>query len=114
MKLTVSEKELSVDNTKTETIAKWPPPTSVKELQSFLGLAGFYRRFIFQFAHIVLPLSHLVKKNSPWIWSTEQEDSFVRLKSALQAAPVLILPNFSRPFVLTTDASGSCVGGVLS
>ena len=111
---TVSDKGLSMDKSKTAAIATWPTPKSTKELQSFLGLAGYYRRFIFQFAHIVHPLSSLLKKDSVWTWELPQDNAFNKLKTALQAAPVLRLADLTCPFVLTTDASGLCVGGVLS
>ncbi|KAF1316466.1 putative retroelement, partial [Globisporangium splendens] len=111
---TVSKDGLAVGKLKTTAIENWPTPTTVKELQSFLGLAGYYRRFIYQFAHIVLPLSQLIKKDSVWTWGGDQDHSYAQLKHALQTAPVLKLADFSKPFVLTTDASGECVGGVLS
>jgi len=111
---TVSSQGLAVDKSKTTAIATWPTPTTIKELQSFLGLAGYYRRFIYQFAHIVTPLSSLLKKDSAWTWGSAHDDAFIKLKTALQAAPVLKLADFSLPFVVTTDASGLCVGGVLS
>lgn len=111
---TVSVSGLEVDTKKTEAIAQWPAPHTQKELQSFLGLAGYYRRFIRDYAKIAMPLSLLVKKNFVWNWGSEQEQSFQDLKSALQNAPVLKLPDFDKTFIVTTDASKSCVGGVLS
>ena len=111
---TVSRDGLSVDQRKTSAIATMAHPTSRKELLSFLGLAGYYRRFICDFAKMALPLSKLVKKDVPWAWSEDQDEAFQSLKVALQQAPVLQLPDFSIPFIVTTDASGLCMGGVLS
>ncbi|KAF1321051.1 Retroelement pol polyprotein, partial [Globisporangium splendens] len=111
---TVTKNGLAVDKLKTTAIENWPTPTTVKELQSFLGLAGYYRRFIYRFVHIVLPLSQLIKKDSVWTWGDDQDHAYAQRKHALQTAPVLKLADFSKPFILTTDASGECVGGVLS
>lgn len=111
---TISAQGIMVDTKKTEAIAKWPVPTNTKELQSFLGLAGYYRRFICNFAVLALPLSALVKKDAKWEWNKTQDDAFRALKDALQSAPVLKLPDFEREFIVTTDSSGHCVGGVLS
>ncbi|KAE9335761.1 hypothetical protein PF008_g13339 [Phytophthora fragariae] len=111
---TVSQEGLCVDKRKTHAIEQYPAPTTVKQLQSFLGLAGYYRRFIYGFAEIVLPLSELVKKVATWRWGEEHQRAFLQLKLHLQQAPVLQLPDFMKPFVVTTDASGRCCGGVLS
>jgi hypothetical protein len=111
---TISFDGLEVDKTKTAAIEQWKTPTTVKELQSFLGLAGYYRRFIHRFADIVLPLSDLVKKDKSWEWTAYQENAFLVIKAALQQAPILRLPDFDEQFVVTTDASRLCCGGVLS
>ncbi|OWZ12813.1 LOW QUALITY PROTEIN: Retroelement pol Polyprotein [Phytophthora megakarya] len=100
---TISSRGLRGDARKTRAIAEWPEPTNTKELQRFLGLAGYYRRFIHHFADMVLPLSGLVKK-----------DAFKAIKLALQQSPVLRSPDFQKHFVVTTDASHACIGGVLS
>lgn len=110
----VSKEGLSVDKGKTSAIEKWPTPSSQKDLLSFLGLAGYYRRFICDFAELALPLSELTKKDCAWNWGSLQEKAFVDLKVALQQAPVLRLPDFSKSFVVTTDASDISAGGVLS
>ena len=90
----------------------WPTPNEHKELQRFIGLAGYYRRFIKDFAHLVLPLSELLKKDVTWHWEEEEQKSFNALKIMLQEAPILQLPDFNKPFIVTTDASHYCVGGV--
>ncbi|KAF1314711.1 Retroelement pol polyprotein, partial [Globisporangium splendens] len=111
---TISAQGLTVDTKETDAIAKWPTPTNQKELLSFLGLAGYYRRFICNFATLALPLSSLAKKDTKWEWNEPQRMAFDALKEALQQAPVLKLPDYDREFIVTTDASGHCIGGVLS
>uniref|UniRef100_A0AAV1URV2 Reverse transcriptase domain-containing protein n=1 Tax=Peronospora matthiolae TaxID=2874970 RepID=A0AAV1URV2_9STRA len=111
---TISKNGLSLDQRKTTAIEQMKAPSTRKELMSFLGLAGYYRRFICAFAQIALPLTKLVKKEVRWEWSHDQDKAFRDLKVALQQAPVLQLPNFAIKFTVTTDASGCCMGGVLS
>ncbi|KAF1333192.1 polyprotein, partial [Globisporangium splendens] len=111
---TVTAEGIQVDANKTTAIEKYPTPTTQKTLLSFLGLAGYYRRFICDFARIALPLHRLIKKDAKWTWSSEHDHAFRALKLALQQAPTLCLPDFDRRFAVTTDASGYCMGGVLS
>jgi hypothetical protein len=85
----------------------------MKELRSFLGLAGYYRKFVRHFGVICQPWTNLLKKNSLFIWTSDHETAFHTLKQALVATPVLALPNFTRPFVIETDASDSGIGAVL-
>ncbi|ETL88850.1 hypothetical protein L917_12120, partial [Phytophthora nicotianae] len=105
---------LHVHARKARAIAKWMEPSNIKELQRFLGLAGYYRRFIHRFAALVLPLSALVKKDVQWVWDETQRQAFNAIKLVLQHAPVLWLPDFNRPFIVTSDASHACISGVLS
>ena len=86
----------------------------MKSLQQFLGFCNYYHKFVPRFAHLAEPLLRLLAKNTPFVWGTAQQQSFEGLKTALTAAPVLALPDFSRPFVVTTDASDFAVGGTLS
>ena len=95
-------------------VSNWPIPTTSKELSSFLGLASYYRRFIKNFAHVAAPLHALIHKGKPWQWTTECTEAFFELKKMLISAPVLTLPDFSKSFVLDTDASGEGLGAVLS
>ncbi|KAF1327470.1 Retroelement pol polyprotein, partial [Globisporangium splendens] len=111
---TVMAEGIQVDAKKTIAIEKYPTPTTQKTLLSFLGLAGYYRRFICDFARIALPLHRLIKKDAEWTWSSEHDHAFRALKLALQQAPTLRLPDFDWRFTVTTDASGYCMGGVLS
>ena len=110
----ISGEGLLVDSTKVRAIEERKPPTNRKELLSFLGLCGYYRKFISNYAHMILPMSNLVKEDSVWEWKEPQQRAFTQLKVALQQAPVLQLPDYTKPFRVTTDASGYCCGAVLS
>jgi hypothetical protein len=87
--------------------------TNVKELRSFLGLASYYRKFVRHFGIISKPLTELLKKNTCFIWIVVHDQSFAAFKHALSHAPVLALPNFSKPFAIETDASGMGIRSVL-
>nr|GEX73045.1 reverse transcriptase domain-containing protein [Tanacetum cinerariifolium] len=107
------EKRIEVDKAKIEVISKLPHPTTVKGIRSFLGHAGFYRRFIKDFSKISRPMTHLLEKNSPFIFSNECIQAFRTLKEKLTEAPILIAPNWDQPFELMCDASDYAVGAVL-
>jgi hypothetical protein len=79
-------------------MSSWPIPQNVKELRSFLGLAGYYHKFVQHFAIVARPLTVLLKKGIMFIWTSTHTTAFEALKQALVLAPVLSLPNFSRPF----------------
>ncbi|GKA84818.1 reverse transcriptase domain-containing protein [Tanacetum coccineum] len=98
---------------KVEVIAKLPHPTSVKGVRSFLGHAGFYRRFIQDFSKIARPMTHLLEKETPFVFSEECVDSFNTLKRRLTEAPILIAPDWDLPFELMCDASDFAIGAVL-
>nr|GFA42785.1 reverse transcriptase domain-containing protein [Tanacetum cinerariifolium] len=109
----ISKKGIEVDKAKIEVISKLPHPTTVKGIRSFLGHAGFYRRFIKDFSKISRPMTHLLEKNSPFIFSNECIQAFRTLKEKLTEAPILIAPNLDQPFELMCDASDYAVGAVL-
>ncbi|GJR73145.1 reverse transcriptase domain-containing protein [Tanacetum coccineum] len=106
----ISKSGLEVDRAKVEVIAKLPHPTSVKGVRSFLGHAGFYRRFIQDFSKIARPMTHLLEKETPFVFSEECIDSFNTLKRKLTEAPILIAPDWDLPFELSAIASDSHLG----
>lgn len=108
----VSEGTVAPDPLKIQGVVDWPTPKSVKSLRGFLGLSGFYRKFVQGYATLAHPLTSLLKKNS-FEWSDLAQQAFDKLKVALATAPVLMLPDFSLPFTVQTDASGYAMGAVL-
>ncbi|GKA79125.1 reverse transcriptase domain-containing protein [Tanacetum coccineum] len=109
----ISKKGIEVDKAKIDVIAKLPHPTTVKGIRSFLGHAGFYRRFIQDFSKISRPMTHLLEKNTPFIFSDDCIRAFQTLKDRLTEAPILIAPNWDLPFELMCDASDFAIGAVL-
>jgi len=110
----VSKDGISTDPSKIQLIKDWPVPRNIKELRGYLGLTGYYRKFIHNYSQIVTPLNQLLKKNRPFEWDEQCQASFDDLKEKMQRPPVLTLPNYTDTFVLDTDASGDCIGAVLS
>ncbi|GJV85718.1 reverse transcriptase domain-containing protein [Tanacetum coccineum] len=109
----ISKNRIEVDKAKVDVIAKLPHPTTVKGVRSFLGHAGFYRRFIKDFSKISRPMTHLLEKNTPFIFSNECIQAFETLKKKLTEAPILIAPDWDLPFELMCDASDFAIGEVL-
>ena len=99
----VSAEGVSVDPQKVEAILNWKPPTSVTEIRSFLGLAGYYRKFVEGFLKIATPLTRLTRKEEPFLWSEACQQSFDELKRRLTSAPVLTLPSGQDGFVVYCD-----------
>ena len=110
----VSEQGLSPNPAKVQAVANWKVPMNVSEVCSFLGLAGYYRRFIKNFARIAAPLTNLTRKNHPFAWSLREGEAFNQLKTVLQNAPVLQLANQQKDYIVTTDASDYAMGAMLS
>ena len=109
----ISKEGISVDPAKVVAVKEWARPRTVTEVRSFLGMAGYYRRFIKDFSKIALPLTTLTRKDQKFVWSDKCEDSFQKLKECLTTAPILALPNGVDNFILYTDASIQGYGGVL-
>ena len=109
----ISEEGISVDPAKVQAVAEWQRPSTVTDIRSFLGLAGYYRRFILNFAKIAAPLTHLTKKGIKFEWSDECEKSFQELKNRLVSAPVLALPVGGEEFTIYCDASKIGLGCIL-
>ncbi|GJY39358.1 reverse transcriptase domain-containing protein [Tanacetum coccineum] len=109
----ISKKGIEVDKAKIDVIAKLPYPTTVKGVRSFLGHAGFYRPFIKDFSKISRPMTHLLEKNTPFIFSNDCIQAFQTLKKKLTEAPILIAPDRDLPFELMCDASDFAIGAVL-
>jgi hypothetical protein len=109
----ISAGEICVDPGKVEAVLKWEKPTSVTKIRSFLGLAGYYRRFIEGFSTIASSLTKLTRKEVRFNWSKECEESFQELKRRLTSAPVLVLPSGTEGFMVYSDASRRGLGCVL-
>ena len=110
----VSAQSVATDPSKIEAVRVWPTLKSLKEVQAFLGLAGYYRQFIPDFATTASPLSNLTSKGTPWGWTSGHQLAFEALKKSLTEAPVLGYPDPKLPYILDTDASAVGVGAVLS
>lgn len=111
---TISAAGVQTDHSKVQEVLNWETPTSLKKLRGFLGLAGYYRKFVKGFGVISKPLTNLLRKGVQFLWTEEAEAAFQALKQALVSAPVLALPNFQKPFTVETDASDTGIGAVLS
>ncbi|GJT85993.1 reverse transcriptase domain-containing protein [Tanacetum coccineum] len=109
----ISKNEIEVDKAKVDVIVKLPHPTTVKGVRSFLGHAGFYRRVIQDFSKIARPMTRLLEKDTPFIFSKECIEAFQSLKKKLTEAPILVAPDWDLPFELMCDASDFAIGAVL-
>ena len=110
----MSHEGVSADSQKLEKTATWPTPRTIKEVEQFLGFAGYYRRFIQDFAKTARPLHKLTEHKATFKWTIECQTAFDKLKHHLTTSPVLAYPDYSKPFILDTDASDMGIGAVLS
>jgi hypothetical protein len=109
----ISGEGIAVDPAKVEAIMEWPAPTNVTEVRSFMGLAGYYRRFVEGFSRIANPITELQKKNKKFVWTEKCAEAFRRLKELLTTTPILKVPDMDVDFLVCTDASKEGLGGVL-
>jgi hypothetical protein len=109
----VSPKGIMVNPGKVKEVLEWKPPMSVSEVQSFLGLASYYRRFIPNFSKITKPIVELLKKGNKYVWSNVCDEAFKHLKKLLTTSPILAQPDTTKSFDVYCDASGTNLGRVL-
>lgn len=110
----ISEEGMKANPKKIQAVTEYPRPKTVKEIQSFLGMCAYYRRYVKNFAKIAKPLTMLLKKEQPFIWTPSQQEAFSELKKILAEQVTLAFPDFNELFYVTTDASNFAIGGVLS
>lgn len=110
----ISENGIRTNPKKVEAIKKFVTPKTVKKVQSFLGICNYYRRFVKSYSHVAKPLTRLLKKDQPFIWTDLAQDAFDKLKDILAREVTLAFPDFSQTFYITTDASDYAIGGVIS
>ena len=110
----ISRERIKVDPSKIEAVKSLPIPQNQHDIRSFLGLSGYYRKYVKVYAKIATPLNRLLTKDKSFKWTNDCENAFKTLKQALITAPVLGYHNFNKPFILACDASGSAIGYILS
>jgi hypothetical protein len=110
----VSADGISMDPRKVAAVVDWPQLTNQQDVRAFLGLAGYYRRFIDNFSAIASPLTDLLRDDVKFEWAAKQQSSMNTLKRAITSAPTLIVPDLNQPFIVHSDASGYAISGVLS
>ncbi|KAL4125759.1 hypothetical protein QTP88_009999 [Uroleucon formosanum] len=110
----ISENGIQPDPEKIKSVLQFLIPTSVKEIKSFLGLSGYYRKFIKSYSLISKPMTNLLRKDVTFNWDTSCQEAFDKLKNILCSEPILQYPDFTKPFIVTTDASGKALGAILS
>ena len=109
----ISKDGITVDPAKIEAVSKWPVPTTVTDIRSFLGLAGYYRRFVEGFSSLAAPLTALTRKDKKFEWTEKCEQNFRELKRRLTSAPILVIPSGEKEFTIYCDASKLGLGAVL-
>ena len=108
----ISAEGVRVDPEKIRAIVDWPTPMNLTQLKGFLGLCGFYRRFVKRFSQIIAPLTDLTRKGA-FTWTEIAQISFNHFKKVMSSCPIIALPNFTKPFELHCDASRDGIGAVL-
>jgi hypothetical protein len=109
----ISAEGIAIDPSKVQEVLEWKSPKSVTQIRGFLGLAGYYHRFIPNFSKIAKPMTQLLEKEVKFKWSPQCEEAFLTVKKLLTTAPVLAQPDIEKPFDVYCDASGTGIGGVL-
>ena len=109
----IGPKGVEMQKEKIEKVLNWPVPRNIKEVQKFLGLTNYYRRFIKDFTRIAAPLHVLVRKEQKWKWEKKQEEVFKKLKMVFTTEPILAILDIDREIIVETDASDYAIGGVL-
>ena len=110
----VSEKGLALDPVKIQSIEEWPRPQNIKEVQLFVGLANYYRKFILGYSHTTTPLTNLTKKDQHFNWTEEYKQAFKAIKEKITKAPILAIFNLEKEAILKTDTSDYTVGTCLT
>jgi len=110
----ISQNSVKMDPVKVAGVTEWPTPSNRKEVQSFLGFTNFYCRFIQGFSHLAHPLFNLTQKDTEWRWGAEEQSAFDSLKEQITIAPILALPDNSRPFWIEADSSDFTTGTIMS
>jgi hypothetical protein len=105
--------KLSMEDQKVSGIADWPPPENVSQLRSFFGFCNFYRRFIDHYADLCAPLNELLRKTIVWDWTPRRHESFEKIKATFVTGPVLLIPDYTKPFIIEADASMFTTGAIL-
>src|ERR1700749_2529932 len=104
---------VKMEPSKVDAVMQWAQPKNVHEVRSFLGLAGYYRRFVKEFRKIAAPLTDLLHKDHKFEWASSQEQAFNKLKQAVCSAPILLIPDANLPYAVISDASGFAIGAAL-